>query len=106
MTTAPTPPAGCLPRPSRMITIPRDDADALVRAFPTLLRKGCATYAALERAWPSIGCWSHGEQQAARFVRHVMDGTPFELRTAMMVWDAEHRAAFLAWARDPWTGWA
>ena len=83
----------------------RFDADGLVLAMPTLVRKGCRSYADLEAAWAANGgCWSSGEQHAARFVRHVIDREPFDLGAAVNVWDDVHLAVFRAWARDPWTG--
>ena len=83
----------------------RFDADGLVRALPALVRKGCRSYADLEAAWAAEGgCWSSGEQHAARFVRHVIDREPFDLGAAVSVWDHQHLAVFRAWARDPWTG--
>lgn len=37
------------------------------------------------------------------------DSGPFDLMEAMAAWDAEHRAAFLEWVRNPWwhdiAGW-
>ena len=87
------------------VTLRRFDADGLVLALPTLVRKGCQSYADLEAAWAAEGgCWSSGEQHAARFVRHVIDREPFDLGAAVNVWDDEHLAVFRAWARDPWTG--
>lgn len=86
--------------------IVRHDADGLVLALPTLVRKGCRSYDDLEAAWASDGrCWSSGEQHAAYFVRHVVAGEPFDLAAAVTVWDDPHLAVFRAWARDPWTGW-
>ena len=91
--------------PPRPPLLRRHDADGLVLAMPTLVRKGCRTYADLESAWHhDVPCWSSGEQHAARFVRHVIDREPFDLGHAMNVWDDAHRAVFLAWARDPWLG--
>lgn len=62
---------------------------------------------------------SHGEKLAASFVLSVWTGfsfqkgrdthqwpwkhaRPFDLHEALGVWDAGNRAAFIAWARDPW----
>lgn len=43
-----------------------------------------------------------GAGHAVAFVAHVYNyANPFELARAMGVWDAEHRAAFAAWAADP-----
>lgn len=41
-----------------------------------------------------LALWSRGEEKL----------TPFDAVTALIVWDEEHRAAFLAWAANPW--WA
>lgn len=100
---APTP-ESC-PRPT-VLVLRRFDPDGLVLALPTLVRKGCRSYDNLEAAWACDGpCWSSGEQHAARFVRHVVAGEPFDLGAAVNVWDDSHLAVFRAWARDPWTGW-
>lgn len=53
---------------------------------------------------------SDGARHAARFVLAVWDNAGgwgcgrFDVIEAMAVWDPDHRAAFLAWASDPW--WA
>jgi len=64
----------------------------------------------------ALDCWaaetplSHGEQVTARFVlavwnpNHSWKCGKFDLMEALRIWDAEHHAAFLAWAREPW--WA
>lgn len=50
----------------------------------------------------------HGAQCAFRFIGSVWNPTAkrkcgrFDLHDAMGVWDDEHRAAFIAWANDPW----
>ena len=59
--------------------------------------------------WAARGA-SHGERLCAQFVLSVWNhqerwhAGPFEVVTAFMVLDEENRAAFLAWAREPW--WA
>ncbi len=62
-------------------------------------------------AWAAGPC-SHGERCTAQFVLSVWGHTtakncpwacgPFDVMDALGVWDETHRAAFLAWARDPW----
>jgi hypothetical protein len=96
---------GCF-SPAPMPVLRRCDPDGLVLAMPTLVRKGCHSYADLESAWAADGsCWSSGEQHAARFVLHVVAGEPFDLAAAVNVWDGPHQAVFSAWARHPWTGY-
>lgn len=63
----------------------------------------------------SIGHLSSGGLHAARFVLSVWncnhewtdrDGWnpgPFSLVRALNCWDGDHRAAFQAWAADPWS---
>ena len=64
---------------------------------------------ALER-WAAETPLSHGELVTVRFLLAVWDPAhawrcgSFDLMEAMRVWDPSHRAAFLAWAEDPW--WA
>lgn len=83
-------------------------------------------------AWACSGAPCHGARWAARFLLAVWSGrhsalkhtrklkedgevvahlfraeTPwgcgvFDVVSAMGTWDDEHRAAFLAWAKDPW----
>ena len=78
-------------------------------------------------AW-AYGPTSHGELYTARFLLAVWHGRsgiigrprrtkddrlsfpvvsyflcgPFDVVDALSTWDAAHRAAFLAWAKDPW----
>ena len=40
-------------------------------------------------------------QLAAHFCLHVWDRRPFDLSRSLQVWDAQHRAAFAAWAAEP-----
>jgi hypothetical protein len=91
--------------PTQSSPLPCRNPDALVRAFPSLRRnKHCTTLDELRAAWKADGCyWSSGERAAAQFVFHVMDGAPFEVGRAMNAWDDDHRAVFVAWARNPWT---
>lgn len=57
-----------------------------------------------------IGPQCDGAIHAARFVLSVWNPHPkrkcgkFDLHNALSCWDRQHRAAFLAWAQDPW--WA
>jgi hypothetical protein len=59
-------------------------------------------------AWAAAGGIGNGSQHAARFVLSVWNyraeraAGPFNAVHALGVWDADHRAAFLAWAQDPW----
>jgi len=43
-----------------------------------------------------------GAVGAARFLMHVWNGQPFDMRQAWSVWDDKHRRAFKNWAADPW----
>ncbi len=58
----------------------------------------------------AAGPASHGERHAARFLLAVWDPSTaweagrFDAMEALRVWDPAHRAAYLAWADDPW--WA
>lgn len=58
---------------------------------------------------------SGGELDAALFVLSVWNATTdwsewitrngkgrFDVHTALSNWDSEHRAAFVAWVKDPW----
>ena len=40
-------------------------------------------------------------QLAAYFCLHVWDRRPFDVSRSLQVWDAQHRAAFAAWAAEP-----
>lgn len=57
-----------------------------------------------------IGPQCDGAIHAARFVLSVWNPHPkrkcgkFDLHNALSCWDRSHRAAFVAWAQDPW--WA
>lgn len=54
--------------------------------------------------WLETAAW--GERRVYRFLLSVWDKSEnsFDLHDALSVWDDEHRAAFIAWAKDPW--WA
>jgi hypothetical protein len=58
--------------------------------------------------WANSFTGSHGELVTARFLLAVWDPEHtwscgrFELMEALRVWDERHRAAFLAWASNPW----
>jgi hypothetical protein len=102
---------------------------ALALTFPTLCRaEGVEPFdAQLLDAWASSGAPCHGALYAARFVLSVWSGGmgrvckprkkddayrfpvetfwrcgPFDVVDASSTWDAEHRAAFVAWAKEPW----
>lgn len=58
--------------------------------------------------WANETSLSHGELVTAQFLLTVWEpnnswlcGT-FDMMDALRVWDTPHRAAFLAWASDPW----
>jgi hypothetical protein len=82
---------------------------ALARSFPSL-----AAAPGLDPFDPvAFIAWGDEQdfqaRQAAAFVYHVwsfgeawLRTSPFNAVFAMAVWDDEHRAAFLAWANDPW----
>jgi hypothetical protein len=98
----------------------RERIIALARTFPTLARE-----APLD-AWDPFALdeWATTRQgsaawHAARFVLAVWDTASvhdeetgedvypwkcgrFEATRALAKWDLEHRAAFVAWASDPW----
>lgn len=58
--------------------------------------------------WACSGEPSSGAIYAAQFILELFDPREkwksghFRLMDAMGTWDAEHRAAFLAWANDHW----
>jgi hypothetical protein len=90
----------------------RDAIKELARTFPSL--------AELEMFQPDAhfdgdemdafrsGVLCHGGKCAFQFIASVWNPTAkrkcgkFDLHDAMSVWDDEHRAAFVAWATDPW----
>jgi len=80
----------------------------LAETFPTLAKREPASVAELARIArdPNVG---RGARAAARFVWSVWDGTTmappdlaFNLREAWGAWDSAHRAAWQAWASNPW----
>ncbi len=58
--------------------------------------------------WAANTPLSPGELWTVRFVLAVWDASHpwqcgrFDVMEALRVWDPKHRAAFLAWANDPW----
>jgi hypothetical protein len=85
---------------------------ALARTFPGVAKaSGVKLWDAnLFDRWAAETPVSPGELATARFLLAVWDpGHPwrcgrFDLMEALKLWDDRHRAAFLAWAGDPW--WA
>ena len=82
----------------------------LSRSFPSRAKaSGIHVWHAntLDR-WASETPLSLGELVTARFLLAVWDPYHpwacgrFDVMEAIRVWDEPHRAAFLAWARDPW----
>jgi len=69
--------------------------------FPTLRDHNLSTPAELHRHLKSPACTS-GSRAAALFCLSVYDAASgkFQLKD-ILCWDAEHRAAFERWARDP-----
>jgi|GEM_PF-1687276 len=50
------------------------------------------------------GPFGSGGARAAEFCLHVLnDDAPFNLARAVNTWDQGNRAAFQAWAANPWT---
>ena len=91
-------------------TNPKAKMVAFARTFPSLVKAmGVKPWDAhaFDR-WATETPLSHGELLTARFLLAVWDPATtwpcgrFELMDAMRVWDDRHRAAFLAWASDPW----
>ena len=84
----------------------------LARTFPSLGKNapGIDPWIPHELNRWAVGPASSGERHAARFVLAVWDNAAdwecgrFDIVEALTVWDEPHRAAFLAWAGDPW--WA
>lgn len=83
---------------------------ALARSFP------CIAKAPAVKLWDANGLdqWAsevpifHGELVTVRFLLAVWDPdfywrcARFDLMETLRAWDEAHRAAFLAWASDPW----
>lgn len=83
---------------------------AFARTFPSTAKAaGVAVWdaTALDR-WAAGTPLAHGELVTARFLLAVWEpgqaweSGRFDLMDALRVWDHRHRAAFLAWADDPW----
>lgn len=83
---------------------------AFAQSFPSTLKAaGVALWDAntFDR-WAAEIPVSHGELVTARFLLAVWDPEyawlcgKFNVMEALKVWDEQHRAAFLAWVRDPW----
>lgn len=82
---------------------------ALVRSFPSLRDYPYTDWNPKRFQRWALGPRRHdGLLHAARFVLSVWNPTiiwrigRFDVVTAMSVWDSPHRAAFAAWAKDPW----
>ncbi len=95
----------------RSVFNPQSDLERLALSFPTLVgRPGTNPWNAerLDR-WASGPAPSSGAFYAATFVLAVYNNRApwasgkFDVIAAMNVWDQVHRAAFVAWARAPWT---
>jgi hypothetical protein len=83
---------------------------AFARTFPSMTKaSGVKLWEAntLDR-WAAATPISPGELVTARFLLAVWDPEQpwqcgrFDLMEALQVWDEKHRAAFVAWAEDPW----
>jgi hypothetical protein len=80
------------------------------KSFPSMAKaSGVALWDAHTLdGWAAETPLSHGELVTARFLLAVWDPARewrcgrFDLMEALRVWDEQHRAAFLAWAEDPW----
>ena len=92
---------------------PKERMRRFLRSFPALKHApGVEPFDPLKLdAWAAGPC-SHGERCTAQFVLNVWTHSsvtdemwscgPFDVLEALAVWDEPQRAAFLAWARDPW----
>ena len=98
-----------------------DKLAEIAERFPSLRTKphtGCAGMGRYDAAkldewahenWNTL-CSSSGAREAVRFILSLWSETHewkcgrFRLRLAWGAWDSEHRAAWQAWATDPW--WA
>jgi len=78
----------------------------LCRSFPSIAARLTQTHSGglptvlMEIASGARG--GAGAVGAARFLMHVWNGQPFDMRQAWSVWDDKHRRAFKNWAADPW----
>jgi hypothetical protein len=103
----------------------RKAMSALALSFPELARNRCVVDPfdpeVLDR-WACSGAPGHGGSCAARFMLSVWSGVTgvadvgkkrashlwvwnckrFDLHEALGCWDDSHRAAFVAWACNPW----
>jgi len=88
----------------------RERMTALALSFPELarcLRDFVQPFEAMKLD-KAIGGQGHGCICAAKFVLSVWNPTTrwksgrFDIHDALGVWDDAHRAAFVAWAKDPW----
>ncbi len=90
----------------------RERMTLLAASFPELERRApIHPFDALELArWAKSGAPGHGGRCAALFVLSVWNpydyakwkAGRFDVHEALGVWDDDHRAAFLAWVKDPW----
>lgn len=92
----------------------RDSPEAKIRllsqTFPCLWEvPGSAPWDARAfDAWGASGTLRHGELVPVQFILAVRDSNHdwrsgrFGLMDALSVWDSTHRAAFVAWASNPW----
>lgn len=76
---------------------------ALILSFPTLARRSAEIHSiddvfAIEQNRSN----STGTRWAAAFILFVWNGREFDLYRAWGNWDNDHRAAWKAWASDPW----
>ncbi len=84
----------------------------LARSFPTLRDAygGVKPWDAAQLDRFAFEPVADGARHAARFVLAVWNNDTqwqcgrFDVIEAMAVWDADHREAFLEWAKNPW--WA
>jgi hypothetical protein len=72
---------------ARELVVPWTDARPLLRA----IRRGGFGHGCLCSLKFLVSVWNPYE-----------NGKKFDLHEALGVWDAPHRAAFLAWVKDPW----
>jgi hypothetical protein len=85
--------------------------ESLAETFPSLRgAPGVSPWDALAlNLWACRGA-SHGEKVTAQFILTVWNQHEawecgrFDVMEALQVFDLNHRAAFLAWAQEPW--WA